>query len=214
MKNRPLCSVCLFLFLVICIVIQAGKGSFIRELHPSLLEGYVPDGEKILLTGKVYKKENRDTCQILYLKHNSIEYQEQFIKESRIILYNEEKTEVHIGQRVKAEGELSFFEPAYNPGNFDKKFYYERQNIHASVWAEGISVTNPGKSALLDALYNLRQDFKEVFQKNMHEEDADILTAMILGEKSGMDEEFRELFQVNGIGHVLAKKCTNEYICV
>ncbi len=204
MKNRPLCSVCLFLFLVVCIIIQAGRGSFIRKLHPSLLEGYVPEGEKILLTGEIYKKENRDTCQILYLKHNSIKYQEQFIKESGIILYDEKKTKVHIGQKVKVEGELSFFEPAYNPGNFDNKLYYEKQNIHASVWVEVISVTDPGKSVLLDGLYNLRQYFKDIFVENMPKEDAAILTAVILGEKNGMDEELRELFKVNGIGHVLA----------
>ena len=204
MKNRPLCSVCLFLFLIMCTVIQAGGESLLRKLSPSTLEECVTEGEEVFLAGKVYKKENRDAYQILFLKDISIEYQKQFIKESRIILYDEKKTEVHIGQEIKAEGELSFFETARNPGNFDQKLYYKRQNIHAHIWAESIKPADSGWSVFLDGLYNLRQDFKEMLEKNMPEEDAAVLSAMILGEKSGMDERLREYYQVNGIGHVLA----------
>ncbi len=204
MKNRPLCSVCLFLFLIMCAVIHIGGRSFLKELLPSPAERYVPKGEEVFLEGEVYNKENRDTYQILYLKNNSIKYQEQFIKESRIILYDEEKAAVHIGQKIRAEGELSFFESARNPGNFDQKLYYEKQNIHARVWAAKTEPTDLEKSKFLDGLYNLRQDLKDTIEENMPEKDGAVLAAMILGEKNGMDGDIRELYQVNGISHVLA----------
>nr|WP_279327675.1 ComEC/Rec2 family competence protein [Dorea longicatena] len=38
----------------------------------------------------------------------------------------------------------------------------------------------------------------------MGERDGSALAAILLGEKSGMDQEMKELYQVNGIGHILA----------
>lgn len=214
MKNRPLCSLCLILFFIMCICIYAGRGKCVSALRPSPLERYVSEDEVILLDGEIYKKEIRDKYQVLYLKNNSIKYQKQFLNESKIIVYEEEKTEAHIGQRVMVKGEVSFFEPARNPGNFDQKLYYQIQDIHASVWAESVKITNDKTDFPADRLYIFRQKWKMVFDTYMPEEEGTVLSAMILGEKSGMDDEMKELYQVNGIGHILAKKCTNGYICV
>ncbi len=38
----------------------------------------------------------------------------------------------------------------------------------------------------------------------MGEKDGNTLSAILLGEKSGMDPEMKELYQVSGIGHILA----------
>ena len=43
-----------------------------------------------------------------------------------------------------------------------------------------------------------------MLQREMGERDGSALAAILLGEKSGMDQEMKELYQVNGIGHILA----------
>lgn len=204
MKNRPLCSVCLILFLLACIGIHAGGSGFIKELRSSPLENTAGDGENICLTGRLYRKEIKDKYQILYLKNNSIYIQGKSLKESRIILYDESKTEVHIGQHLQAEGECSFFEPARNPGNFDQKLYYRRQGIYARVWADKIYITDKDKSAFFDGLYEFRQRWREVLSEQMDEESGTVLSAMLLGEKGDMEADLKELYQVNGIAHILA----------
>lgn len=203
MKNRPLCSACLIFFLFICILIYGGGDKAADLLYPSPLKEHVKEGGAVRLTGQVYKKEIRDKYQILYLKNNSIYYQEQSLKESRIMLYDEKKVNVHIGQGITAEGELSFFEPAYNPGNFDRKSYYERQGLRASVWCERVEALDQNRSALLDYLYSFRQEVSRTFGKYMSEEDSAVLSAMILGEKNGMDAELKGLYAANGIGHIV-----------
>lgn len=214
MKDRPLCCVCLLIFLLQCVAVCAGREKVVKELVPSPLECRVQEGEEISLTGRLYKNEIKEDYQILYLKNNSITYQEQSFTESRVIVYDKEKTEVHIGQMLRADGEVSFFDPAYNPGNFDRKLYYQKQDIHASVWTGKVEVSDDRANAIADTLYRFRQKWSQMFGKYMGEEDGAVLAAMILGEKSGMDAELKELYQVNGVGHVLAKKCTNESICV
>lgn len=214
MKNRPLCTVCLILSLLICGAVCIGKERAVKELAPSSLECCARDGDEIVFTGQIYKKEIKDDYQILYLKNNSIRNQKQFFTESRIIVYEEEKTETRIGQRVKVSGEVSFFQSARNPGNFDQKLYYQRQDIHGSVWAGKLKIIDSRPDVLADRLERFRQRWGKVFEKYMGREEASVLSAMILGEKSGVDAEISGLYRGVGIGHLLAQKCTNKYICV
>ncbi len=214
MRNRPLCGVCLIFFLFFAAGIHVGKEKLIKELRPSPLEQCVGEGEEISLAGCLYKREIKDKYQVLYLKNNSISHQEQSLEESRILVYEDKITEVHIGQELQVEGKVSFFESARNPGNFDRKLYYQKQDIHASVWALKLKVIDGRISYPADFLYKFRQRWKSVLTKAMGKEKGGVLAAMLLGEKGDMDEELKELYQVNGIGHILANKCTKKSTCV
>lgn len=134
MRNRPLGSVCLVLAAVICVCVYVGKGEAAERLTISPVQERVADGSMICLEGQVYQKEIKEKYQVLYLKNNSIYYQKQSLLEPRIIIYDEGKKEIQIGNSVRAEGMLSFYEPPRNPGNFDQRLYYRRQSICGFVW--------------------------------------------------------------------------------
>ena len=102
MKNRPLCSICLALFLLILTMTCVGREKFIKELRPSPLEKAAKEGEELVFTGRIYQKEIKDNHQVLYLKDNSL-------KEPRIIVYDESKRKLHIGNELQVSGELFFF---------------------------------------------------------------------------------------------------------
>lgn len=204
MKERPLFTMCLVFLVFSFFVVLTGGERFLEELKPSGMEQGVPDGKKVVLAGQVYRKEQAEEYQILYLIHNSIIYQQQSIKESKIIVYDTRKTDVKIGNIVRAEGEVSFFDSARNPGNFDQKFYYRKQNIHVRIWSSKLEVTDGQVKTIPDALLKLRQRWREILLKTAGEQDGSVLCAMILGEKNGMDAEIKELYQQNGIAHILA----------
>ena len=184
MRNRPLCSVCLMVFLIFSIGMTAGGSRFFRELVPPEMKKQA--GKEVQITGQVYQIEVRESYQILYL------------------VYDDAKQPVQIGNKVNVKGELSLFEEARNPGNFDQKFYYEKQKIGAFLWAEALRVTDRESNPLKQGLYELRQKWKRILIDAAGEEDGGALAAILLGEKQGMDREIRELYQVNGIAHVLA----------
>lgn len=207
MKNRPLCSICLCFCLMVCIGTVLGGERFVKELRPSPAEMSLKEDDEILLSGKVYQKADKEKYQILYLKDNSINYHQQSLRESRLIIYDEEKCDADIGDILTVQGSIGFFENARNPGNFDRKLYYQKQDIHASVWAESVSRQGNVHTRFEDlknCLCQFRQRWKECLCKVLGEKDGNTLSAMLLGEKGEMDEEVRELYQANGIGHVLA----------
>ena len=152
--------------------------------------------------------------QILYLKNNSINSQNESFYESKIIVYDKTFQNIAIGKTVKLRGKANVFETAHNPGNFDQRQYYAKQNIYGMVWGEQIMEVSGKTNRLMNSLYGLKQAWKEKLTETMGEKNGAVLSAILLSEKKEMDAEIKELYQKNGIGHVLAKKCTSGYICV
>lgn len=165
-----------------------------------------------LVQGQVYKKSNTLKNQVLYLKNNSITYQNQIYNESKIIIYDKTFSNIPIGATVQIYGRLGVFEEARNPGNFDARECYAKQGIYGFCNLEEVrSVTKERGNTLEDAicwlqerLHLLRQRWKELLLNNMRESNGPVLTAMLLAEKSEMDPDLKELYQKNGISHILA----------
>ena len=216
MKNRPLCSLCLVIAILIGILTAGAGAKFVPELRPSPVEQYGEKDDWLIVRGQVYKKEEKEKYQILYLKKCSVYFQkdqqsqqnqqsqQSFIKESRMLIYDEKKNKIQIGNEVEAEGKLSFFETARNPGNFDQKAYYQRQNIHGKVWSETLRITDHTVKRIQNVLENIRVHCRNILLSEAGEKNGSILSAILLGEKSQMDPEIKKLYQVNGIGHILA----------
>ena len=216
MKNRPLCSLCLVIAILIGILTAGAGAKFVSELRPSPVEQYGEKDDWLIVRGQVYKKEEKEKYQILYLKKCSVYFQkdqqsqqnqqsqQSLIKESRMLIYDEKKNKIQIGNEVEAEGKLSFFETARNPGNFDQKAYYQRQNIHGKVWSETLRITDHTVKRIQNVLENIRVHCRNTLLSEAGEKNGSILSTMLLGEKSQMDPEIKKLYQVNGIGHILA----------
>lgn len=177
---------------------------FVKKVSPSPEEQGIPPDSKVLVEGQVYRKEQKESYQLLYLKNNSIDDQKTSIQESKLILYDSQRTNIKTGNWIQASGKLFFFEEDRNPGNFNQKFYYQKQNIRAGMWTEQVQVTDTGVWAVRETLAEFRSRWQQVLLKLAGEEDGGILCAMILGEKAGMDAEIKELYQKTGIAHILA----------
>lgn len=175
-----------------------------ENLRPSVLEEVIEKKTSVRLSGHVYDIDVKNNYQVLYLKNNSIIYQNESFKESRIIVYDEGKLNIEIGNQINVTGELSFYEVERNPGNFNQKFYYQKQGICAYVWAYKVNITDGYVNKLRNSLYYFRTQWKTMLVDILGEEEGAILSAMLLAEKAGMNEETKELYQANGIGHILA----------
>ena len=119
-------------------------------------------------------------------------------------VYINSREKLHIGNRIKVRGTVSFYENARNPGNFDQKFYYQKQGIHGKIYGSQMQITDKSVDVFREKLAVFRAGWKELLVREMGEREGGILAAILLGEKSDMDPEMKELYQVNGIGHILA----------
>ena len=208
MKNRPLLCTCLILLAGVILSVFAGGSALIRQLRPSPLEIHAKQGEVLAITGQAYKIEKKEKHQAVYLKNNSIlqiqKDQKQSFQEPNFILYTDPEIQIHIGNAIRATGELSFFQNARNPGNFDQKLYYQRQAIHGLAWAKEVEVADDSVWKIRDWLAGFRSQWKKALIEALGEKDGNVLSAMMLGEKSEMDPDTKELYQASGIGHILA----------
>ena len=144
MKNRRLLTVCLIALTIIAAAVLKGEDRLIQELRPSPLEAAVPQKETVMVQGRVYRVEPKADSQVLYLKDNSIQYHKKIFQESRIIIYINSDLQVNMGNIIRAEGKVSYFQKARNPGNFDQKRFYQIQDIHCQVWAKEARVMDRG----------------------------------------------------------------------
>ena len=212
MIKRPLCLAAV-LFLGIQIIFTGGTRKAEAE-SSSLLEKSIRDGESVFAEGTVVRREERPTYQMLYLTDVQVRHEEQLIYESKILVYfkqyetqksNVKHSEtISIGNKVQFAGELSFFEPASNHGNFDRRFYYRKQGINACIWSEGAEVTDPSVRIVEEKLTRLKGRWKSLLIKALGKEYGNTLSAILLGDKSELEEGAKELYQASGIGHIMA----------
>lgn len=192
------------IFLCIRSMIMIGSGGQCFEKVPA--DSVFRDGKEkeVLVQGQVYDKTDTSNIQILYLKNNSSNHQKHSFYDSRIVIYNKTPRDIEIGKIVKLKGKTAQFEEARNPGNFNRRRYYQRQKVYGFVWCEEIVKVTGKADSLKNKLYRLKTNWKVMLIRAMGEKNGNIMGAVLLGEKSGMDEEIRELYQKNGIGHILA----------
>ncbi len=196
MKTRPLCFMCLlFLSVQSILFVLAGGNSDLGIPASSIFRE--EDGKSISIQGQIYKKSYTSNSQILYLKNNSV-------TDSKLLIYDKNFIEAPIGKKIWIRGTTIHFEHARNPGNFDQALYYARQGIYGAIRCEEVEAISGKTKVFMNGLYECKAQWKEKLMIHVGEKNGAILSAMLLGEKSEMDGDLKELYQKNGIGHILA----------
>lgn len=196
MRKRLLCTVCLLFLIVQSILLVFKSGNALFEV-PASSVFFDKDGKTISVQGQVYQKSNTSNYQILYLTNNSVH-------DSKLLVYDKKFTNISVGQTVHLKGRTSRFERARNPGNFDRALYYARQDIYGAIWCEEVIQITGESNFVMNTLYQIKFKWKQNLIRIMGEKNGNVLSAMLIGEKSDMDENIKELYQKNGISHVLA----------
>lgn len=203
-----MCAVSI-LFLALQAILAGGLYSR-QALQPSSMEKAYAPGERILVEGTVYRREEKKQVEAYYIKDiqiNQKDQREQIDENAKILVYikpEQSKTKMKIGNRLRIHGELDFFETARNPGNFDQRFYYRRQGIQALLWAEHVERIRDDRAAIQEKLLTLREYWEEKLTDILGEYYGHSASAILLGQKSKMDEEMEDSWRKNGIGHLLA----------
>lgn len=176
------------------------------------LEAY----EVLTITGQVYQKDRES----IYLKSIDLIFSEvsETVGQVRPDVESQRKIpvqenikceiagaeELPLGSRVTLTGMFAPFSRATNPGQFDAAEYYRTLNIGGRlIRAELLSV---GKSCwrLNEGLYRLKIYFRERLYGAFPEKEAAVLNALLLGDKSELDTELKDLYRRNGILHILS----------
>lgn len=203
--------VCLVFLCITGVLVKAGLISAIPEESGIVLES-LASGKTCTVTGTVYRIEKKETNQIIYLKQIQLQASKEgtnqiMLPAKACILYDKSFTEIPIGAAIKGKGKLKLFEGARNPGNFEQDFYYEKQGIVCSVFLNSspeVRVTHTPYGMLSAWLAEVKNRWNQQLVEKAGKEAGGILAAILTGEKKGLDPQIKELYQKNGIGHILA----------
>lgn len=122
----------------------------------------------------------------------------------RVLLYDASGKELMPGNVVSVETVLEKFPRAGNPGQYDEYCYQKIRGKDARAYAEKVTVLDKGSTSVACTLYMLKRRMGAVFDRILEEKEASIIKAMLLGEKTGVDKEIKELYGRNGVAHILA----------
>ena len=200
MRKRPLCMVCTVLITTQIFLLVAG----IRKMVPvtELFKAF--EGKQVNVSGQIYRKEKSSNGQILYLKDAYIQYRNHKLEKIKITVYDKEKKNLALGNQVFVGGTLRFFDIPRNFGNFNQKFYYEKQEISMSVFSAKLRVLSGKVWKIRNQLSIFREKCYQIVHNALGEEKGGMISAILLGEKREVNPKWKELYQVNGIGHILA----------
>lgn len=200
--RRPVCIIGLA-FVVVILIYQYWKPLSGVSFEES-------EGSTVVLTGQVEKKEyrisNEKTVLVIYLRQiQVINSQKTNLSEIEgVLCYIEEGKEPKVGSYVRVQGKLRSFAEATNPGEFDARRYYQILNFQARLQSAVIMEESGYYNQFREGLYQLKEYLAGLIEVCYEERDASIMKAMLLGEKSGLDEETKQLYQLNGIIHILS----------
>ena len=192
------------------------------------MDAYLGHSADAILTGTLDYVEPKTKISYYYLKNVSVQLgaetkqfhfsdflvivknltNDSFLLKTKVdaLPATDEKTSVSLssGNLVRVSGVVNSFSSPSNPGQFDEKAFYKEKNIFYQMTASSVTVLGTKTNGIKQSLYNLRDRLKKVYETCMHQKEAGIVSAMILGDKTLLDADMKSLYQVNGIGHILA----------
>lgn len=161
------------------------------------------DGSRITVWGEFIKIEpteygNRGTLSDCY-----IDFGEGIMPCNDIMVYTS-NDQYQIGQIHKITGKVNMFSKARNEGNFDSYVYYQSLKIDFAIDEEESDLLQEKGDCLRTALYSLRQGMSTVYNFCLPEKAAGFYRAMVLGDKTELEQTLKDLFLIGGISHILA----------
>lgn len=125
-------------------------------------------------------------------------------KDLQLCAYISSQEELYPGDRVLLSGMLEELEHARNPGEFDSYAYYHSLGCQYAFRVTELKAVRTPTVPVYRVLMRIRERLQEVFREICTPDASGIYQAMLLGEKTELLEETKELYSANGISHILA----------
>lgn len=194
MRKRPMCLACLGFMLVLVLLRIAGVPLGTPFSDPKY-ENKAQQGRKVWIAGTIETYEKKSSNNGYVLRGEG--------SKGKIYLLAK-RGDLPVGAAVRVYGTVKKPESPRNPGMFDEKTYYEGKGCAFYVISEREEVVDVGRWNLGEALRLERERCCAVLKEMMPEEEAGVLSAMLLGERSELTEETYLAYQQSGLLHLIS----------
>ena len=157
-----------------------------------------------LITGRVVEIQEREKGTSLVLENVTARAGRTVVRLKRLQAFAEEAGEVEIGWVVELRGQLEETERSRNPGEFDFGLYSRSLGYCCQTYGEELRVLKQSAIPYRELIRRFKNRCQEILERVCDPQDLGVFQAVVLGDKSMMDQEIKEMYQVHGISHILA----------
>lgn len=175
-------------------------------------------GLGLKVKGRISRLERKKDQVVLTLDDAVAETGNKTSEFRRILVYMEEdagrnrggeagqeaSADLAVGLEVVVRGSLEPVEGPRNPGEFDFRTYYRSKGTACRMFGEKFHAAGGEPVPYDRAVEGFRSWCGNVLDRVCLPEDAAVFRAVLLGDSSAMDPGVREMYQRNGISHLLA----------
>ena len=213
--KRPMCWLCLLFIAAVWLGDLTGLVPVRETAAAQSLpgEGFIGEKGQAVVYGRIYQyhysENSTGICLTdVYLKSQLRSQVGDISKKlsGRVIIYMQEGSEdvsQPLGTWVRVRGKLQEIEGPRNPGEFDSRLYYQTKKIYYRM--SGYELTDCGGEVwhLREGLRQFRGRLADSLEKAVPEQ-AGILCAMVVGEKSLLAQEDKNLLAAGSLSHMIS----------
>lgn len=214
----PLIFVCIYLtmkrkikvgkYVVLFLISVLISNIQITLLEKSFDEKYQNVGENLEIVGTIISNPIDKQYKNQYtLKVEEINGNKEYKNTNLQLNVKKEKETLNYGDKIIVKGNFEEANTARNEGGFDYKQYLKSKNIYGIVTVDkkDIETINKNNVGVIDLLANkVRNSMKRKIEQNLPNETNELLSGMLIGEKSNLQKEIQEDFRDSSLSHVLA----------
>lgn len=124
---------------------------------------------------------------------------------TKVKAYIKNNKAIKVGDKVKIRGTKKTTIYTKNEGCFDYKKYLYSKGIYADIDVESINLENGDiGNYFIKFIDIIRVNIKSTFYKYLDENNREIATALVIGDKNNFDENIADLFTEAGLSHIIA----------
>lgn len=166
------------------------------------------DTANAVLTGTLDHIDSKPNSSYLFIKNASLKLKDEtkkfYFSDFLVLVQFKLPDSLSSGNLLEITGKVDSFSSPSNPGQFDEKAYYKEKNIFYKMTAVKLQTISFKTNPIKQSLFHFRDRLTLVYESCMEKKEAGIVSAMLLGNKTRLEADMKSLYQVNGIGHILA----------
>lgn len=203
MQKRPIIMF-LLAVLIVCLC-------YIHNRKEPIMDNQFENEVDCQVSGIIYQIVEKEKTTELYVKEVKILTLEgKSVKEKGyycnkiLVYYTVNKETLQVGSKILVNGTLQKFQVASNLGQFDQKSYYTNRGLSYKLIANQLEIEESVCMPLEKIIIQYKHFIKKIYSAIYNEKDLGVIGAMILGDKTSLDEGVKKLYQNSGISHILA----------
>ena len=129
------------------------------------------------------------------------------IKKEKIILNIIGSMDIEIGDKISFNGELKLPQENTNPKLFNYKMHLKADKIYTTMSIKDYSITNIDKNNRTmrhDIKGKITNNIENLFKSHLNPKNSSLITSIILGKSSYLEEDNLTIYREMGLAHILA----------